>query len=158
LLSISALAIGACSNDDDIAMELSSDASPGMLLRTRPWVDDFKLGLALPSAAPIQSAGQFAPGEPIQLSMAINYAPRGAIVTTHWYGPSDANVGLQTQGLSARKERLRFLQADTGNWQEGLYRVEVWIGAYKIGERRFEIAGKCRPISVDPLRSCAAGE
>jgi hypothetical protein len=146
LLGISASAIGACSHDDDTAMELASDASPDMLLRTRPWVDDFKLTLAPPtSATPVHNTERFAPGEPIQLSMAINYAPRGAIVTARWYGPGDANVGLQTQGLSAREDRLRFLQADTGDWQEGMYRVEVWIGAYKIGERRFRIAGGATP-------------
>jgi hypothetical protein len=154
LLSISALATCACSSDDEAVIGLASDVSPGMLLRTRPWVDDFQLGSALASPAAFQPAEQFALGEPIQLSMAINYAPRGAIVTARWYDPNDANVGLQMQDLSARGERLRFLQADTGGWQEGVYRVEVWIGADKLGERRFEITGKCRLFGIDPLHNC----
>ncbi|NJO12395.1 MAG: hypothetical protein HC872_01770 [Gammaproteobacteria bacterium] len=88
--------------------------------------------------------------------MAINYAPRDAFVVAHWYGPQDETVALQEEELSAARKRLRFEQDDTEDWQQGTYRVEVWIRGYKLGERRFQISGACRPESHDASQPCNA--
>jgi hypothetical protein len=156
LIGASAAIVGACSQEDDASLEPAWSAPLATPLRTLPWVNDFKLGT--PPLVPdglVHPDEEFAPGEPIQLSMAINYAPRNAFVVAHWYGPQSETVDLQTKELSAGKKRLHFEQDETGDWQEGMYRVEVWIRGYKLGERRFQITGVCGPDMPTASRSCA---
>src|SRR6188474_2259665 len=82
----------ACSEDDGTPAEFLSSAPPMSLLRTRPWVEDFKLGIAPAAAADaIRVKEEFAPGEAICLTMAVNAAPRGTLVTAYWYGPNEQN-------------------------------------------------------------------
>lgn len=135
------LVLCACSGDDGTPEEILSSAPPMSLLRTRPWVEDFKLGLAPATVADaIRVKEQFAPGEAICLSMAVNAAPRGTIVSAYWYGPNEQSLDYEGKELAAAKARLRFLESDTQNWREGAYRAEVWIGNYKLGEKHFRIA------------------
>lgn len=141
LATFSFVLLCACAEDDDTPERFLSSAPPMALLRTEPWVEDFKLGIAPAKVAGvIRTKVEFAPGEAICLSMAVNAAPRGTVVTAYWYGPNEESLGYESKDLAAAKERLRFLESDTQNWREGAYRAEVWIGDYKLGERRFRIA------------------
>jgi hypothetical protein len=137
------LVLSACSEDDDGTPQGFLSSAPRMSLsRTRPWVEDFKLG-ALPEAGgAVRVKEQFQPGEAICLSMAVNDAPRGAIAAVYWYGPNRQNLDYEGKELAAAKERLRFVEAETQDWPAGSYRAEVWIGNYKLGERRFRIAAE----------------
>jgi hypothetical protein len=135
------LALSACSEDNDVTSQEFLSSAPRMpLSRTRPWVEDFKLGIPPAAGGAIQVKEEFAPGEAICLSMAVNEAPRGAVATVYWYGPNHQNLDYEGKELATDKERLRFVQADTKDWPAGSYRAEVWIGNYKLGERRFRIA------------------
>lgn len=143
LTTCALLVLCACSEDDSTPEEFLSSAPPMSLLRTRPWVEDFKLGVAPATlAGAIRVKEEFAPGEAIALSMAVNSAPRGTIVTAYWYGPNGQSLDYEGKELPAAKARLRFLENDTQNWREGAYRAEVWIGNYKLGERHFRIAAE----------------
>lgn len=143
LATLTFLVLCACSHDDGTPEELLSSAPPMSMLRTRPWVEDFKLGVAPAAVAgPIQVKDEFAPGAAICLTMAVNDAPRRTIVTTYWYGPNEQSRDSESKELAAAKGRLRFVENDTQNWPAGSYRAEVWIGHYKLGEKHFRIAAE----------------
>lgn len=109
-------------------------------LRTLPWVADFRLGAALDQSDRVtQLKNEFSPGEPVYLSMRVNDVPHGTVVTTYWYGPSNLTLGYQTQAVAAGQARLSFVRSDTGGWQQGAYRVEVWIGDSRIAGKYFDI-------------------
>lgn len=132
----------ACSRHDE---QVAGSASERMReyrapMRTLPWLADFKLGIAPGKQGVLADlTDEFSPGEPICLSMKVNHAPRGTIVTTYWYGPGNSTLGYETRAVSADGKRLRFVQDNTVDWQQGAYRAEVWIGNTKLKERHFEI-------------------
>jgi hypothetical protein len=110
------------------------------LLRTLPWVDEFRLtARQCEHTASTAQRNTFSPGEAINLSMRVNDAPRGTVVTTYWYGPGNAKLGYEKRTISPGQERLRFSRDDTGAWQQGAYRAEVWIGDIKLQESHFAV-------------------
>lgn len=112
-------------------------------LRTLPWVSDFRLGAALDDSGRLaQLKDEFAPGEPVYLSMQVNDVPRGTVVRIYWYWPNNLTLGYETQTVSFRQARLRFGQSDTRGWPEGAYRAEVWIGDDKIQVQHFDILAR----------------
>jgi len=112
-------------------------------LRTQPWVSDFRLGAALDQSGRLtQLKQEFAPGEPVYLSMQVNDVPRGTVVGIYWYGPNNLTLGYETQAVTSGQARLRFVRSDTRGWQEGAYRAEVWIGDEKIGVKHFDILAR----------------
>lgn len=109
-------------------------------LRTLPWVSDFRLGAELDKSGRLaQLRSEFAPGEPVYLSMQVNYMPRSALVSIYWYGPNNLTLGHETQTVSSGQAWLRFVRTDTRSWPEGAYRAEVWIGNEKIEVQHFDI-------------------
>lgn len=134
----------ACSRPDDLA-NAGDEPVPEyrVPLRTLPWLADFKLGTATAQSGLITHLmNEFSPGEPIYLSMKINAAPRGTIVTTYWYGPGNQVLSYETKTLSSDQERMRFVQDNTLDWPEGAYRAETWIGEYKLKEQHFDIVAE----------------
>lgn len=112
-------------------------------LRTLPWVSDFRLGAELDKTGRLkQLKSEFAPGEPVYLSMQVNDVPRGAVVGIYWYGPNNLTLGYETQTVSSGQARLRFAQSDTRGWPQGAYRAEVWIGDDKIQVKHFDILAR----------------
>jgi hypothetical protein len=100
-----------------------------------------KIGTAPSADAAItETKREFAPGEPIQLSMDIRGAGAGTTVTTYWYGPDDSRLAYETKTVAPDQQQLRFTQDNTADWKEGQYRAEVWIGDNKAQEQSFEIA------------------
>jgi hypothetical protein len=109
-------------------------------MRTLPWVSDFRLGAALGKSGRLtQLKDEFAPGEPVYLSMQVNDVPRGTVVGIYWYGPNNLTLGYETQTVSSGQARLRFGQSDTRGLPEGAYRAEVWIGDDRIQVQHFDI-------------------
>jgi hypothetical protein len=128
------------------------------LLRTLPWVDEFRLTAR--QCEHVVSAAQknrFSPGEAINLSMRVNDAPRGTVVTTYWYGPGNAKLGYEKRPISPGQERLRFSRDDTDAWQQGAYRAEVWIGDIKLQESHFAVVAVASvgalPATIRRLRA-----
>lgn len=123
------------------------DQLPTTLLRTLPWLQDFKLSaLACQEGESTSHKAVFAPGEAIYLSMRVNTAPRGTVVTAYWYGPGSEGLGYAKRTISPGQERLRFIRDDTLGWRPGAYRAEVWIGDIKLQGVSFDIEGT--PSSV----------
>lgn len=103
------------------------------LLRTLPWLGDFRVSARTCQGQLLTRQGAaFSPGEPIHLSMRVNEAPRGTVVTAYWYGPGNESLGYEKQTISPGQERLRFIRDDTRSWRQGSYRAEVWIGELRL--------------------------
>jgi hypothetical protein len=143
--------LGCSGPDPEIlgAINEQSDAVPAPIyrlrapLRTLPWVSDFRLGAALNESGRLtELKNEFAPGEPIYLSMQVNDAPRGAVVGIYWYGPDNLTLGYETQTVSAGQTRLRFLRSDSRTWPDGAFRAEVWIADDKIQVKHFDVLAR----------------
>lgn len=93
-----------------------------------------------PDAAITETKQEFAPGEPIHLSMELRGAAAGTTVTTYWYGPDNRRLAYETKTVAPAQQSLRFTQDNTADWAAGEYRAEVWIGDNKAREQSFEIA------------------
>lgn len=136
------LAGAACTQRDD---ETATQAPPP-LAAPEPApepaaVGDVRLGAAPgPGAVITETKQEFAPGEPIHLSMELRGAGAGTTVTTYWYGPDDRRLAYETQTVAPTQQRLHFTQDNTADWAEGSYRAEVWIGDKKAQDQAFEIA------------------
>lgn len=134
----------ACSRHDDLA-NFGPESAPEyrVPLRTLPWLADFKLGTAPAQSSRIAHlTDEFESGEPIYLSMRINDAPHGTVVTIYWYGPGNQVLGYQKKAVASDQERIRFMQSNTFDWAEGAYRAETWIGDYKLNEQHFHIVAE----------------
>jgi hypothetical protein len=134
--------LSACSKHDEQVAGSAPERAPEYRapMRTLPWLANFELGTAPDEHGVLtRLTNEFSPGEPIYLSMKVNEAPRGTVVTTYWYGPSNVTLGHETKNLSPDEERLRFVQDNTLDWQPGAYRAEIWIGNIKLKERHFKI-------------------
>jgi hypothetical protein len=93
-----------------------------------------------PDTAITETKQEFAPGEPIHLSMELLGAAAGTTVTTYWYGPEGRRLAYETKTVAPSQRRLHFTQDNTADWAAGQYRTEVWIGDNKVREQSFEIA------------------
>ena len=93
-----------------------------------------------PDAAITETKQEFAPGEPIHLTMELLNAATGTTVTTYWYGPEGRRLAYETKTVAPAQQRLHFTQDNTADWAAGQYRTEVWIGDNKVREQSFEIA------------------
>lgn len=127
----------------------TADADPSAI-RAEMWLDDFQVGSSMPSAdvtgtdvpgtdTIAQVKDNFAPGEPVAVSMAVKDAPEGVTVMTYWYGPNDRALGYETKEVTGQAQRLSFTQENTHDWQPGQYRAEIWVGDEKVTEQEFEI-------------------
>lgn len=104
-------------------------------------VADLKLGTSQQDSATITDVKDaFNPGEPIQLSMAVNGAPSGTAVTTYWYGPANQELGYETLIVNQGDDRIRFVLDNTRDLSAGQYHAEVWVGNQKVDERTFQVA------------------
>lgn len=137
-----ALAATACTQrDDDTAAQAQPPPAAPEPAPQPASLGAVKLGAAAgPDAAITETKQEFAPGEPIHLSMELLGAGAGATVTTYWYGPDDRRLGYETKTVAPAQRSLHFTQDNTADWQEGQYRAEVWIGDNKAQEQSFEIA------------------
>lgn len=129
----------ACTRNEQTAAQAPAPAAPAPVPQPAS-VADVKLGTSpSPEAAITEAKQDFAPGEPIQLSMDVLGATAGTAVTTYWYGPDNQRLAYETQTVTPTQQRLRFRQDNTVDWQAGQYRAEVWIGDDKVQEQSFEI-------------------
>jgi hypothetical protein len=116
-----------------------NDLSP---VSAQTYVDDVTLGHKVGSDGMIAAADQgddFAPGDPIFLTMKVGDAPAGSEVKVVWYGPGEMKVKEESKAVNQGDKFLTFQAANTGSWQKGDYRAEVWIGDEKVNQQQLQI-------------------
>ncbi len=116
-----------------------SDVAP---ITAQTWLDDFTLGHELaPDGTMVAGKGgdDFAPGQPVNLSMEVGDAPPNSTVKVVWYGPNETKIGEENKPVVAGQKYLAFTSADTKSWAKGDYRAEVWIGDEKVNTQQFQI-------------------
>lgn len=116
-----------------------SDVSPTV---AQSWIDDVTIGSELAadgSMTPGQTGDDFAPGQPIHLSMEVGDAPPASQVKIVWYGPNETMIGEESKPVVSGEKYLNFTATDTTSWAKGDYRAEVWIGDEKVNTQQFQI-------------------
>lgn len=129
------LLIAACSRDEEARVS-DTPAEATHAIGTEPWVDDVQVGGAEGSGA--TTAG-LTPGTELQVSMSVENAPQGTVVTTYWYGPENRQLAYETQTVEPQQRQMNFTQENTHDWAAGTYRAEVWVGNKKVQEQTFQI-------------------
>jgi len=124
-------------------VEQPGTSSPSDIAPTtaQSWLDDFTLGHELaPDGMMVAGKGgdDFAPGQPVNLSMEVGDAPPNSTVKVVWYGPGETKINEEEKPVQSGEQYLTF-QADTASWQKGDYRAEVWIGDEKVNTQQFQV-------------------
>jgi hypothetical protein len=148
LLTLAVLTLFGCGReqaDNYAANEGATDAAVAdpSAVTAEMWLDDFQVGSAAPGAPEgtvAQVRDDFAPGEPVSVSMAVEDAPQGTTVITYWYGPNDRALAYESKEVTGQQQRLGFTQENTHDWQPGQYRAEIWVGDEKVTEQTFEVS------------------
>jgi hypothetical protein len=121
------------------ATDREGDLNP---IEAQSMVDDVTIGKQVGTDGMIATENQgddFAPGETVYLTMNVADAPAGSVVKVAWYGPGETKIGEQDKPVETGSKYLTFETADTGSWQKGDYRAEVWIGDEKVNTQQFQI-------------------
>lgn len=151
LLSLTLLIVAACGRDETAeppaataTVEQPGTASPADVAPTtaQSWIDDVTLGSELAadgSMAPGKTGDDFAPGQPVHVTMEVGDAPPASSVKVVWYGPNETKIGEDTKPVVSGQKYLSFTASDTTSWAKGDYRAEVWIGDEKVNTQQFQI-------------------
>ena len=131
------LLTGACSREGEQISTTTESATEEVTsaINKEIWVDDVQLSSTTGGAA----QDGFTAGQTLQLSMSVDDAPPGTLITTYWYGPNNRQLSYESQTVDANERQLNFPQENTHGWAEGTYRAEVWIGDDKVKEESFRI-------------------
>ena len=116
-----------------------SDIAP---TTAQSWIDDVTIGSELaPDGSMVtgKTGDDFAPGQPIHLTMEVGDAPPNSSVKVVWYGPNETKIGEENKPVVAGQKYLNFTATDTASWAKGDYRAEVWIGDEKVNQQQFQI-------------------
>ena len=119
----------------------ASDLSP---VEAQTMIDDVTIGHKVTDGiiAPADQGDDFAPGDPIHLTMKVGDAPAGSEVKVIWYGPGEAKIGEDAKAVVSGATTLAFQAPDTSSWQKGDYRAEIWIGDEKVNQQTFNVTDK----------------
>lgn len=135
------LLIAACSRNEEAQVsDTPADATPA--IGTEPWVDDVQVSGTQASGAQASGAtasASLTPGTELQVSMTVEKAPQGTVVTTYWYGPENRQLAYESQTVEPQQRQMNFTQENTHDWAAGTYRAEVWVGNEKVQEQTFQI-------------------
>ena len=141
----------ACGRDEtaeppaDVTMtEQAGTSSPADISPTtaQSWIDDVTIGSELAADGSMvagKTGDDFAPGQPIHLTMEVGDAPPSSAVKVVWYGPNETKIGEEDKPVVAGQKYLTFTATDTASWAKGDYRAEVWIGDEKVNTQQFQI-------------------
>jgi hypothetical protein len=153
LLAVAMLAVFvvACGRDETAeppaattTVEQPGTSSPADVapITAQTWLDDVTIGSELApdgSMAAGKTGDDFAPGQPIHLTIETGDAPPAAVVKVVWYGPNETKIGEENKPVVSGQKYLSFTAADTAAWAKGDYRAEVWIGDEKVNTQQFQI-------------------
>lgn len=125
-------------------VEQPGTTSPSDIAPTtaQSWIDDVTIGHELAadgSMATGKGGDDFAPGQPIYVTMEVGDAPPNSTVKVVWYGPNETKIGEENKPVVAGQKYLSFETKDTAKWAKGDYRAEVWIGDEKVNTQQFQI-------------------
>lgn len=125
-------------------VEQPGTASPSDVAPTtaQSWLDDFTLGHELAADGTMvtgKTGDDFAPGQPLHLTMEVGDAPPGSSVKVVWYGPGETKIGEENKPVVSGQKWLPFTASNTSTWAKGDYRAEVWIGDEKVNTQQFQI-------------------
>ncbi|HEX4965688.1 MAG TPA: hypothetical protein VF173_33060 [Thermoanaerobaculia bacterium] len=131
--------------------EIAGTGSPNDLnpVQAQMMIDDVTIGHQLAPDGTIaarQQGDDFAPGQPVYLTMKVADAPARSQVKVAWYGPGDKKIDDQQKTVEPGKRYLSF-EEKTGSWPQGNYRAEVWIGDEKVNQQHFNIVESGRSTS-----------
>lgn len=118
-----------------------SDLSPP---GAQAMIDDVTIGHKVTDGiiSPEDQGDDFAPGDPVHLTMKVGDAPAGSEVKVLWYGPGEAKIGEDAKSVASGVTTLAFQAPDTSSWQKGDYRAEIWIGDEKVNQQTFNLTDK----------------
>jgi hypothetical protein len=103
-------------------------------------IDDVTIGHKVGADGTIAEADQgddFAPGDPVYITMKVGDVPAGSQVKVVWIGPGEAKIGEDTKAVAAGVSTLSFEATNTAKWAKGDYRAEVWVGDEKVNDQHF---------------------
>jgi hypothetical protein len=86
-----------------------------------------------------QGGDDFAPGQPVHVTMEVGDAPPNSTVKVVWYAPGETKITEENKPVVAGQKYLAFSANDTKSWKQGDYRAEVWIGDEKVNTQQFQI-------------------
>jgi hypothetical protein len=148
---IAAVAFVACGRDETATppaatttVEQAGTTNPADVAPpvAQSWIDDVTIGHELAADGSMvtgKGGDDFAPGQPIYLTMEVGDAPPNSTVKVVWYGPNETKIGEENKPVVAGQKYLSFTAADTKKWAKGDYRAEVWIGDEKVNTQQFQI-------------------
>lgn len=148
---LGAMLLVACGKDETAeppatteTVEQPGTSSPSDIAPTtaQSWLDDFTIGSELgPDGMMVagKTGDDFAPGQPIHLSIETGDAPANSPVKIVWYGPNETKVGEETKNVTAGQKYLTFTAQNTASWTKGDYRAEIWVGDEKVNQQQFQI-------------------
>lgn len=130
----------AMTTEQEIAgVDQPNDLNP---VEAQTFIDDVTLGKKVGADGMIAAEDQgddFAPGESVHLTMKVGDAPAGSRVKVVWYGPGEQRIAEEEKEVVPGDQYLTFQAANTGSWQKGDYRAEVWVGDEKVNQQQFQI-------------------
>lgn len=106
------------------------------------WIDDVTIGHELaPDGSMVTGKGgdDFAPGQPIYVTMEVGDAPPNSAVKVVWYGPNETKINEENKPVVSGQKYLSFSATDTASWAKGDYRADVFIGDEKVNSQQFQI-------------------
>ena len=120
---------------------------PGDLnpVEAQTMIDDVTIGHKVGADGMIAAEDQgddFAPGDSVYLTMKVGDAPAGSQVKLVVYGPGETKVKEEAKAVNPGDHHLTFQAANTGSWQKGDYRAEIWIGDEKVNQQQFQIVDR----------------
>jgi hypothetical protein len=124
--------------------EVAGADQPGDLnpVEAQTFIDDVTIGHKVGADGLIAAEDQgddFAPGDPVYITMKVADAPAGSKVKVAWYGPGETKITEEEKDVTPGQQYLTFSATDTGSWQKGDYRAEVWIGDERVNQQQFNI-------------------
>jgi hypothetical protein len=127
--------------------EVAGVNQPGDLnpVEAQTMIDDVTIGHKVGTDGMIAAEDQgddFAPGDPIYVTMKVADAPAGTAVKVAWYGPGETKITEEEKTVNAGDQYLTFSATNTSAWQKGDYRAEVWVGDEKVNTQQLQIVDK----------------
>ena len=121
----------------------ANDLNP---VKAQTMIDDVTIGHRVVDGT-IPNADQgdnFAPGQPVYITMKVADTPATSKIKVAWFGPGDAKISDEEKSVPQGAKYLSFSQTKTASWAKGDYRAEVWIGDEKVNTQHFNITDKSK--------------
>ena len=127
MVLVSIVAVG-CGRDETAeppatttTVEQPGTTSPADVAPTtaQSWIDDVTIGSELAadgSMVPGKTGDDFAPGQPIHLTMEVGDAPPASSVKVVWYGPNETKINEENKPVVSGQKYLSFTAQDTASW------------------------------------------